>query len=93
MVDYLASIQSGAVPSGNARASSQLLGQDSDWENPAAMMAPMSPIGPVATSRSAGTQEIEDLIAELQTRRPELVAKSDEAAIGGHGMQRSHGNC
>jgi len=54
-----------------------LLGQDSAWENPAAMLDPTQAIGrsPAATALRIETEE---LISELRVRRPELVAKSDE---------------
>ncbi|GHO59933.1 erythromycin esterase family protein [Ktedonobacter robiniae] len=54
-----------------------LLGQDTDWENPAAMMDPAQSIGlsPAATTLRI---ETEGLISELHVRRPELVAMSAE---------------
>lgn len=54
-----------------------LIGLDSDWENPAAMMDPTRSVGgsPAATALRIETEE---LISELRIRRPELVAKSDE---------------
>ncbi len=54
-----------------------LLGTDSDWENPAALMDPAKSIGlsPAATELRITT---EDLIAELRARRPEWTAKGDE---------------
>jgi len=56
-----------------------LLGQDADWENPAAMMDPAKSIGlsPAATALRIAT---EDFISELRVRRPELVAKSSQEA-------------
>ena len=54
-----------------------LLGQDSDWENPAASIDPTKSIG-LSPAATALRIETEDLITELQLRRPELVAKSDE---------------
>jgi len=53
----------------------QLLGQDSDWENPAATMDPEKSIG-LSPAATALRIETEDLIAQLQVRRPELAAKS-----------------
>ncbi|HEX3054330.1 MAG TPA: erythromycin esterase family protein [Aggregatilineaceae bacterium] len=53
-----------------------LLGQDAAWENPAAMMDPTQAIG-LSPEATALRIETEDLISELQARRPELVAKSD----------------
>jgi erythromycin esterase len=55
-----------------------LLGQDSDWENPAAMMDPTKSIG-LSPAATALRIETEDLISELRVRRPELAAKSDES--------------
>ncbi len=57
----------------------QLLGQDSDWENPAAMMDPTKSIG-LSPAAAQLRIETEELISELRVRRPELVAKSDESS-------------
>ncbi len=54
-----------------------LLGPDSDWENPAAMMDPSKSVG-LSPSAVGLRGETEDLISELQVRRPELAAKSGE---------------
>ena len=54
-----------------------LLGKDSDWENPAAMMEPTKSIG-LSPAATALRIETEELISELCIRRPELVAKSNE---------------
>ncbi|MFZ2470683.1 MAG: erythromycin esterase family protein [Methanothrix sp.] len=74
VLDYLASIDSTNGEEQRLRID-LLLGLDSDWENPAAMMDPTKSIGlsPAATSLRI---EVEDLISELQVRRPELAAKS-----------------
>lgn len=74
--DYLASIDGGRGQEQRQRIES-LLGPDSDWENPAAMADPTKSVGlsPAATALRIAT---EDLITEMRTRRPELVAKSDE---------------
>ncbi len=76
VLDYLASIDSAGGQEHRERID-LLLGQDSDWENPAAMMDPTKSVGcsPAATALRI---ETEDLITELRTRRPELVAKSDK---------------
>ncbi|MFL5661230.1 MAG: erythromycin esterase family protein, partial [Ktedonobacteraceae bacterium] len=76
VLDYLASIDSASGQEHRSRIDS-LLGQDSDWENPAAMMDPTQSVGqsPEATALRI---ETEDLISELCVRRPELVAKSDQ---------------
>jgi len=78
VLDYLASIDSASGEEQRLRID-QLLGQDSDWENPAAMMDPTKSIG-LSPAATALRIETEDLIAQLQMRRPELVAKSDEAS-------------
>ena len=72
VLDYLASI-AGPVGEEHRRRIAPLLGQDSEWENPAAW-------GEVGLSANAVKLRIalEDLISELQIERPELVAQSDE---------------
>jgi erythromycin esterase-like protein len=76
VLDYLSSIDSVSGKEYRERID-QLLGHDSNWENPAAMMDPTKSIGmsPAATTLRI---ETEDLISELCARRPELVAKSDK---------------
>jgi erythromycin esterase len=76
VLDYLASIDSDRGEEFRHRID-PLLGKDADWENPAAMMDPTKSIGqsPAATALRIETEE---LISELQVRRPELVAESDE---------------
>jgi erythromycin esterase-like protein len=76
-LDYLASIDSASAQEYLERIE-PLLGQDAEWENPAAMMDPTQSIGrsPAANGLRIAT---EDLIADLRIRRPELVAKSDES--------------
>jgi erythromycin esterase-like protein len=75
VLDYLASIDSASGQEHRQRID-QLLGNDSDWENPAAMMDLTKSIG-LSSAANALRIETEDLITELQVRRPELVAKSD----------------
>jgi erythromycin esterase len=77
VLDYLASIDSAGSQEYRERID-PLLGQDSDWENPAAMMDPAKSVGlsPAATQLRIETEE---LISELRIRRPELVARSDES--------------
>jgi erythromycin esterase len=77
VLDYLVSVDSASGEEHRQRID-PLLGQDSDWENPAAMMDPTKSVG----LSSAATElriETEELIAELQIRRPELVAKRDKS--------------
>jgi erythromycin esterase len=76
VLDYLASIDSASGEEQRLRIE-PLLGQDSDWENPAAMMDPTKSVG-LSPAATALRIETEDLIAQLQMRRPELVAKSNE---------------
>jgi len=75
VLDYLASIDS-AYGEEHRQRIDPLLGQDSDWENPAAMMDPTKSVG-LSQAATALRIETEELIEELQVRRPELVAKSD----------------
>lgn len=76
VLDYLTSIDSASGQERRERVDA-LLGLDADWENPAAAMDPTKSVGlsPAATQLRI---ETEDLISELQVRRPELVAESDE---------------
>jgi erythromycin esterase-like protein len=75
VLDYLASIDNDGIREHRDRID-QLLGQDSDWENPVASFDPAKSIGlsPAATKLRI---ETEDLITKLSVHRPELVAKSD----------------
>jgi erythromycin esterase-like protein len=77
VLDYLASIDSSRSQKRRERVE-ELLGQDSDWENLAAIADPTKSVGlsPAATGLRIETEE---LISELRARRPELVAQSDEA--------------
>ena len=52
-----------------------LLGNDSDWENPAAHIDPTKSIGG-SQAALALRIETEDLISELKARRPELIEKT-----------------
>ncbi len=76
VLDYLASVDSASGQEHRQRID-PLLGQDSDWENPAAMMDPTKSVG-MSPAATALRIETEELISELCTRRPELVAKSDK---------------
>lgn len=77
VLDYLASIDSASVQEHSERIES-LLGQDSNWENPAAMFDPTKSVG-LSPEATALRIETEDLITELHLRCPELVAKSDKS--------------
>jgi erythromycin esterase-like protein len=76
VLDYLASIDSASGQEHRQRIDS-LLGPDSDWENPAALADPAKSVG-LSPAATALRIETEDIITELRTRRPELVARSDE---------------
>ena len=78
VLDYLASIDSASGQEYRQRIDS-LLGHDSDWENPAAMMDPTKSVGS-STEAMQLRIETEELISELRVRRPELVTKSDESS-------------
>ena len=75
VLDYLASLESASGQERYQRIQS-LLGLDSEWEHTAALADPTQSLGlsPAATSLRI---ETEDLITELRTRGPELVARSD----------------
>jgi hypothetical protein len=75
VLDYLASIDRASGQERRQRID-PLLGQDADWENPAANFDPTKSIG-LSPAAAALRIETEDLITELHIRRPELVAKSD----------------
>ncbi|MFB3764986.1 MAG: erythromycin esterase family protein [Methanotrichaceae archaeon] len=77
VLDYLASIDNASAEKHRGRID-PLLGQDADWENPAAMMDPTKSVG-LSPAATALRIETEDLITELHIRRPELVAKGDES--------------
>ncbi|MBN2487831.1 MAG: erythromycin esterase family protein [Methanosarcinaceae archaeon] len=77
VLDYLASIDSASSQEHRQRID-LLLGQDSDWENPAAMMDPTKSVG-LSPAAAALRVETEELISELRIRRPELVAKSNKS--------------
>ena len=76
VLDYVASVTTADDPDRRQRIES-LLGQDAAWENPAAMMDPAQSIG-ISPAASALRIETEDLITELQLRRPELAANGQE---------------
>ena len=76
VLDYLASATTAGDPDRRQRMES-LLGQDAAWENPAAMMDPAKSIG-ISPAAAALRIETEDLITELQLRRPELAANGQE---------------
>src|SRR5437763_5922264 len=77
VLDYLASIDSASGQEHRQRID-PLLGQDSNWEDPMAWRDPVK--SPDLLSAAPALRiETEDLMTDLRTRRPELVAKSDES--------------
>ncbi len=72
VLDYLTSVDSAAGRAFRDRIE-PLIGRDADWEDPATVFDPTKSIG-----RSLAAKELrvatEDLIADLQRRRPDLVA-------------------
>ncbi len=77
VLDYLTAIDR-VSDQGRRERIDSLLGSASDWENPAALMDPTKSVGR-SDAATALRIETEGLITELQIRRPELVAKSDES--------------
>ncbi|MFO0809942.1 MAG: erythromycin esterase family protein [Gemmataceae bacterium] len=75
VLDYLAAID-GAGRQERRDRIDRLLGRDADWENAAASFDPTKSIG-LSPNANALRIEAEEIISELRTRRPELVAKSD----------------
>jgi erythromycin esterase len=76
VLDYLSSIDNVSIKE-YLEHINPLLGQDADWENPAAMIDPAKSIG-LSPAATALRIETENLISELHVRRPELIAKSDK---------------
>src|SRR5512134_759980 len=72
VLDYLASIDGEAGGERRQRIDS-LLGSDADWENPETLFDPSKSVG-LSPAATALRIETEDLMTELQVRRPELVA-------------------
>jgi len=77
VVDYLAKADPKAAEVRRQKIVA-LLGDDARWENPAVYMDPSASIA-LSPEDSALRVETEDLIAELRSRRPELVALTSEA--------------
>ena len=77
VLDYLGSIDAAQSQEHRQRID-PLLGQDSDWDNPDALIDPAKSVGrsPNAVALRA---EVEDLNEELLVSRPELVARSSGA--------------
>lgn len=73
-LDYLGSVDRASGEEFRNRIE-PLLGNDAEWENPAAIMDPSKAIGQTEAAKALRI-ETEELIAELLVRRPELAAKS-----------------
>lgn len=86
-VDYLASMDEACGQEHRQRTES-LLGQDADWENPAAYSDPSKSVG-LSPSAAALRIAAEDLITELRIRRPELIARSDAPRYA-EALQHAH---
>jgi erythromycin esterase-like protein len=72
VLDYLAAMQVTGAQERRQRID-LLLGDDAAWENPAALMDPSQSIG-LSPEAAALRIETEELISELQVRRPALAA-------------------
>src|SRR5262249_44834519 len=74
-VDYLSAIDSASGQEYRQRIE-ELLGQDFDWEDPAIYADHTKSVGlsPAATALRIAA---EDMITELRTRHPELIARTD----------------
>ena len=85
VLDYLDSADGTPEDADRRERIDALLGDDADWENPAAMMDPARSMG-LSPAATALRIETEDLVADLQRRRPELVAKdgADRYREAGH---------
>jgi erythromycin esterase-like protein len=75
-LDYLSSMDHARGQEHRRRIES-LLGQDTEWENPEQYTDPTKSVGLSAAARALRIAT-EDLITELRTGRPDLVAKSDQ---------------
>jgi erythromycin esterase-like protein len=71
--DYLTSMDSARGAAWRQQIDA-LLGEDARWENPASYMDPKQSPG-LSSEASALRLAVEDLISELQTRRPEFVTR------------------
>jgi erythromycin esterase len=79
VLDYLALIDDDSIKKRRKRID-DLLGKDPDWENPAAHTDPTKSVGQ-SQAAIALRIETEDLISELEARRPEFVEKTDQESF------------
>jgi len=73
VLDYLDAVDGTPEDADRHDRLDSLLGDDAAWEDPAAMMDPARSIG-LSPNANALRVETEDLVADMQRRRPELVA-------------------
>jgi erythromycin esterase len=73
---YFASVDPAAAEARRQRVE-HLLSKDAAWDNPAAAFEPSKSIG-LSPAAVALRIEVEDLIIDLQCRRPQLMPQSDE---------------
>ncbi|WMW21371.1 erythromycin esterase family protein [Methanolobus mangrovi] len=76
VLDYLTSVDSASGRYHHEQID-PLLGNDAEWENPAAAMDPTRSVG-LSSNANALRIETEDLISEINERRPELVDKTSD---------------
>jgi erythromycin esterase-like protein len=76
VLDYLAALDDARALTYRERID-PLLGQDDAWENPAALADHTQSIG-ASPAANALRIEVEELISELRTRQPELIASGGE---------------
>jgi erythromycin esterase len=79
VLDYLARFESEEAEECRVRIGA-LLGEDSDWENPAAAMDPTQAVG-LSAAATALRLEAEDLVSQLRVHRPEFVIASGQDAF------------
>ena len=77
VLEYFASIDGAAAGKPRRDRIESLLGDHRVWENSEAMADPMKSVG-LSPAAIVLRIEIEDLVTELKTRRPELVAQGGE---------------
>jgi erythromycin esterase-like protein len=75
-VDYFTAVDAVSGEAHRVRVEAHL-GEDADWENPAANMDPSKSVG-LSAGAAALRIDVEELLSELRVRRPELVAASNE---------------
>jgi erythromycin esterase-like protein len=92
VLDYLDSAGHAAnrrEPEARRERIESLLGDDANWENPAAMMDPSKSVG-LSPAAAELRLETENLVTELAIRAPELVAGDDEDAADRYGEALRH---